>query len=89
MCKICKTDIKYTDTKKSGSNILDFDVNVAIYVFFYVFFIFAIKSMIKSDVFTFQFEILKVSIIFKILILGDLWKLRRNSHLILLRFLFP
>ena len=83
MCKICKADIKYTDTKTSGSNIRYFDVNVAFYV--YVFFIFAIKSMIKSGVFTFQFAALKVSIIFKIIT----WKIRRNSHLILLRLLFP
>ena len=71
MCKICKADIKYTDTKKSGSNILYFDVNIAFYediLRVYVFFIFVIKSVIKSDVFAFQVVVLKVSIIFKIII---------------------
>ena len=33
VCKIYKADIKYADTKKSGSSILYFDVNVAFYVF--------------------------------------------------------
>ena len=31
--EICKADIKYSDTKKSGSNIPFFDVDVAFYVF--------------------------------------------------------
>ena len=60
MCKICKTNIKYTDTKKSGSNILYFDINVAFYVGI-VFFIFANKYIIKNDVFTVQFTVLKVT----------------------------
>ena len=33
MCKIYKADIKYTDMRESGSNIIYFDVDVAFYVF--------------------------------------------------------
>ena len=64
--EICKADIKYTDTKMSGSNILYIDVNFAFYVS--MFFIFAIKSTILSDVFTFHFTVLKVSKVVKIII---------------------
>ena len=38
------------------------------------------------DVFTSQFTVLRVSLKFKITILGNVLKIRRNSHLILLRF---
>ena len=46
MCIICKTGIKYTDTNESSSNILYFDVNVTFY--FFLSFIFAIKSIING-----------------------------------------
>ena len=71
MCKTYKAGIKYTDTKKSGSNILYFDVDVAFYVFIGLR---AIKFIITSDIFIFQFTVLKVSMIFKIIIVENVWK---------------
>ena len=60
----CKVEIRYTDTKRSGSNISYFDVNDTLYIFI-MFFIFAINSIIKSDVFTFQLMVLTVNVTFK------------------------
>ena len=60
ICNISQVDIKYTDKKIAGSEILYFDINVKFYVF-YVFFMFAIKRIIKSA-FTSRLTILTVNI---------------------------
>ena len=51
----CQVDIKFTDKKKSGSEIL---LTFTSHFTFCVFFIFAIKHIIKSDIFTSRLMVL-------------------------------
>ena len=86
-CEICQLDIKYTDKKKSGSEILYFHVYVSFYVFMCVF-IFVFERIIKSDAFPFRLTVLRVSMTFKITISENVLKIREKLTFDFVAFLF-